>query len=328
MLTACASQTEIPPEQTVDIAKDVLTDKNVLRVERVDTDSDGKLEWLVFYRYDQVGQHGPVAALVYDVASGASQLPAVYPYRLRMPDQTYLAQDVPKVSMVEVLPEPGGVTPRKELMLFTEQELAFFRVNGNAVNLPVDDPPLYRCIGFFRSDGGVSFNSDNAQVTVTSRQGYERSQLVTRYYYKPGPDGYFITGTTTLMPPFASAVDFAEGVPSAILDTPYPEKIVLAFYKSLKPDARATILEYLTAQAANEFTQGRLNYGSPFPLDQINFAVVKEIGYYPTQEDSKAAVVTVKVTFQSTSGQNSPLTEVRWNLVREQNRWKMAFPQP
>ena len=328
LLTACVdTSTEKPPELVVNIPTDLLPDKAGVSIERVDTDSDGKLEWLVFYRFDQVGESGPVAALIYDVAASPGQSPVLYPYKLRMPDQSYLAQDVPNWAMMEIMPESGG-TARKELVLSTNNDLAIFQANGNVVNQPSDDPALYRCIGFFRSDGGVVLDAENRQVTVTSRAGYERSQLVTRYFYAPEADGYFITGTTTLVSPFGSAVDFPEGVPPAILDTPYPEKIVLAFYKTFgRSDAKPTILEYLTPQASNEFMAGRLKYGSPFPVDQVKYAVVKELGYYPTQDSSQATVVTVKVVVASMSGQKSPLTEIRWALVRQENRWKMDFPQ-
>jgi hypothetical protein len=228
--------------------------------------------------------------------------------------------------MLDIMPESG--TARKELALSTGNDLAIFQANGNVVNLPSDDPPLYRCIGFFRSDGGVVLDPESRQVTVTSLAGYERSQLVTRYYYAPVADGYFVTGTTTLVSPFGSAVDFPEGVPATILDTPYPEKIVLAFYKTFgKTDVKPTILEYLTTRATNEMSAGRLKYGSPYPLDQISYAAVKELGYYPTQDNSQTTVVTVKVVFASKTGQKSALTEVRWQLERQENRWKMDLPQ-
>lgn len=328
LLTACVdTTTEKPPELTVNLPTDLLPDKAGVSVKRVDTDSDGQLEWLAFYRFDQVGESGSVAALIYDVAASPGELPVLYPYKLRAPDQSYLAQDVPRWVMIDIIPESGGPV-RKELVLSTDSDLAIFQANGNVVNQPSDDPPLYRCIGFFRNDGGVVLDAESHQVTVTSRAGYERSQLVTRYYYAPQADGYFVTGTTTLVSPFGSAVDFPEGVPLDILDTPYPEKIALAFYKTFgKNDAKPTLLEYLTAQASNELMAGRLRYGSPFPLDQVDYAVVKELGYYPTQDDSEATVVTVKVVFASKSGQKSPLTEIRWSLIRQENRWKVDFPQ-
>ncbi len=331
LLTACGTPPTPgePPEKMISFTKDVLPGRSVVDVQRLDTDSDGQTEWVVFYRFDQVSGHGPVAALIYDVVRDpSSQLPVVYPYKLRTPEQNYLAQWQPKMALVDVVPEPSGVL-RKELVFTTTNELTFFHLNRDPASQPTDDPPLYGCIGFFRSDSGVSFDpSKGLTVTVTSRAGYERSQLVTRYEYRPEAGGYFITGTTTLVSPFAAAVDFPEGIPSDILDTPYPEKIILAFYQTFgKAMAQPTILDYLNTQAAAEFMQGKLRYGSPFPLDQLSKAVVKELSYYSTQEGSTSTMVAAKVVFYARSGQKSALIEVRWTLVRVQNRWKMDFAQ-
>ena len=328
VLSACTASPEPPPSKVISLANDVLRGKNVLDVQRVDTDGDDQEEWVVFYRFDQVDNRGPVAALIYDVVlDSESLLPVVYPYKLRTPHENYLAQVQPEVTLVDIMQEPDGTT-RKELLFKTPNELAFFRLNRDVANKPTDDPALYRCVGFFRSDGGVSFDSETLRVTVTSLTGFERSQLVTRHHYRPEADGYFVTDTTTLVSPFQSEVDFPAGIPSDILDTPYAEKIVLAFYQTLGRSVEGPQpSDYLSEQAAKEFEAGSLRYGSPFPLDQIQLAVVKELGYYPTQEESESAAVTVKVVFHPKAGQRSSLIEVRWTLIRVQNQWKMDYPQ-
>lgn len=314
---------------TIAIARDVLPGRNILGVERIDADSDGVEEWLTFYRFDQIADdRGPVAALVYDVVlDPAIQLPVVYPYKLRTPNENYLAQGKPKVKLVDMISESSAI-PRKELVFYTDNDLAFFRLTRSSGPPPHDDPPLYHCIGFFRSPHGVHFNEDTFQVTVISRAGYERSDLVQKYYYRPEADGYFITNTNTLVSPYAAAIDFPGAIPSDILDTPYPEKIVLAFYRTFgRVGLPHKLTDYLTAQAATEFQQGNLKYGSPFPLDQIKFAVVKGLSYYPTQDDTPSTVVTVQGQFRSTDDQLGPVTEVRWTMVRADGRWKMDHPQ-
>jgi len=334
LLTACSTTpTPTPPAKTISFSEDIfargfLPGKTYLDIKREDTDSDGQLEWVVFYRFDQVGGGGPVAALIYDVVlDPESQLPIVYPYKLRTPDQNYLAQDIPELSLVDIVKEDS--LTRKELVFSTDTELVFFRLTRDPSGPPVDNPPLYRCIGFFRSDGGVRFNPENHRVTVTSRAGYERSQLVTRREFEPIADGYFLTNTTTLVSPVESRVDFPEGIPSTILDTPYPEKIVLAFYQTLgKSDAKPSLYEYLSTQAATELMQGKLRYGSPLPFTQIQRAIVQELSYYPTQEDSKAALVIAKVIFQPKEGAPSSLIEVRWRLIRVGTQWKMDYAEP
>ncbi len=329
-VTACGDNgPEAPLPKTISLPDDVLRDRSVVDVLRTDTDSDSREEWVVFYRFDQVNDTGPVTALIYDVVVDLdSDLPIVYPYKLRIPQENYLAQVQPEVVLIDLISEPAGVAARKELLFRTSGELAFFRVEPSLTNQPADNPPLYRCVGFFRSPDGVSYNEGNHEVTVTSRAPYERSQLVTRRFYRPGASGYFAANSTDLLPPTGSMVDFPSGIPEDILDTPYPEKIVLAFYQTFgKAGADPVIIEYLTAQAADEFMKGKLWYGSPFALDQLKLAVVKELRYYATEDASQAAVVVVQVVFHNASGEQSPLIEVRWTLVRVDNQWKMDFPQ-
>jgi hypothetical protein len=333
-LTACVgsrSEPE-PPAETLNFKEDIPLPlgKPVLEVQRVDTDSDKKPEWVVFYRFDQVGSGGPVAALIYDVVNDpATQLPIVYPYKLRTPDQDYLAEEVPVLSRYDVLRESSG-TPRNELVFTTTHEVAIFRLTRDPDVFAADNSPLYRCIGFFRNYA-VAFDPTTLQVIVTSNAGFERSQLVTRSYYEPASsdqvDGYFVTTTTSLAPPKESKVDFSEGrIPDAVLDTPYPEKIVLAFYQTLgQANPAIDILYYLSSPAADAFKQGKLKYGSLFATDLLDRAIVTELSYIPSQETDTVAHVTAWVVFHSKSKQKSNPMEVHWRLVRVENRWKMDY---
>jgi hypothetical protein len=333
-LTACIRRSEPEgPAKTLDFQQDIPLPlgKPVLDVQRVDTDSDKKPEWVLFYRFDQVGTGGPVAALIYDVVNDPiSQLPMVYPYKLRTPDQDYLAEDVPHVGLYNVLTEPTGATARNELVFATTHEVAIFRLTRDPDAFAADNSPLYRCIGFFRNDA-VAFDPNTFEVTVTSNAGFERSQLVTRSYYQPASsdqfDGYFVASTNTLVPPKESQVDFSEGkIPDAILDTPYPEKIVLAFYQTLGKSNPATdILYYLSSQAADAFKKNTLKYGSPFAPDQLARAIVTELSYIATQDTQVVGHVKAWVVFYSKSNERSNPIEVNWRLVRVDNRWKMDY---
>lgn len=328
LLAACRDATPAEPRsEMVSFRSDMDLGREILGVQREDTDSDGADEWIVFYRFDQVGKGGPVAAIVYDAAiDTASQLPVLYPFKLRTPDQNYLAELVPKVTLVNILTEGNG-KPLNELVFSTERELAIFRLSRDPAIPPTDNPPLYRCVGFFRSDR-VSFDPATFQVVVTSFAGFERSQLVTKRYFKPdnsaSADGYFVAGTTTPLNPYDYEVDFREPVNEKILDTPYPEKILLAFYQSLgRADAKPTAVEYLSTQAAAEFRAGRLRIGSPFGLDQVRRATVKRISYFPTQDTDTSARVIAEVVFTSRAGQQSNPVEVTWVLQRTDSRWRL-----
>ena len=174
----------------------------------------------------------------------------------------------------------------------------------------------------------MTFDPTSFQVVVTSFAGFERSQLVTKRYFKPdnsaSADGYFVAGTTTLLNPYDYEVDFREPVNEKVLDTPYPEKILLAFYKSLgQSDAKPTTADYLSSQAAGELRAGRLRIGSPFGLDQVRRATVKRISYFPTQDTDTTARVIAEVVFTSRAGQQSSPIEVTWVLQRTDSRWRL-----
>lgn len=336
-LTACVrrSGTDEPPK-TLDFETDIPLplNKPVVHVQRSDTDSDKSLEWVLFYRFDQVTAGGPIAALIYDVVNAPiSQVPIVYPYRLRTPDQDYLAEDIPYLGLHNVLTEPAGAIPRNELVFTTTHEVAVFRLTRDPEVYAADDSPLYRCIGFFRGDA-VAFDPKTFVVTVTSNAGFERSQLVTRSYYRPASsdqlDGYFIATTSTLMPPEESEVDFNEGqIPQGILDTPYPEKIALAFYQTLgEPKPDIDVLYYLTSRAAEAFKKGTLEYGSPVAIDQLDRAIVTALDYRPTQEGDVIGFVAVRVVFYLKSKAPSVTKDVNCQLIRVENRWKIDYCKP
>jgi hypothetical protein len=336
-VTACQREEPGEPrEEMVSLRDDMSLDQvfgtreDILSIQRFDADSDQSREWVLFYRLEQLGQNQTVAALIYDVVHDPfSQLPVIYPYRLRTPDQNYLATVVPTIGLAHVVPEVGSVA-RPELYFKTDSELVIFRLTREPGGAPTDNPPLYRCIGFFRSNAGVDFDpAQGLTVTVTSRNVYERSQLVKKEYYAPGPppefDGYFITTTNLLKPPAEYEVDLPEGLGAEILQTPYPEKIVLAFYKTLgRANPQPPLKDYLTQPAAELLAQGKLNHGSPYAPNNISRAVVKEILYFATQEESTVAKVIVGVVFRSTTGQQSALTERTWILTRGADRqWRM-----
>jgi len=87
LVAACGNDgSEKPLAKTISLPEDVLRDRSVLDVLREDTDGDDRKEWVVFYRFDRVNDTGPVAALIYDVVVDFdSDLPLVYPYKLRIP---------------------------------------------------------------------------------------------------------------------------------------------------------------------------------------------------------------------------------------------------
>lgn len=212
----------------------------VTDVEKVDTDGDGFREWVVFYRFDRREGVSPIQVVIYDNDRGNP--PVIFPYVLRVPGRDYLGEDQVTFDMQPVTADqngPGNVD-LEEILVKGNRELAIFRFrqNSDPWDFPRDAPPRYQPIGFFRGSGGASFNADTKRVTVLDRNGFERSQLVARLVYELNP----ATNTywnrfyepseldRELTAPTFTTIDFFGGPPDDILNSAFPEKIVLAFY--------------------------------------------------------------------------------------------------
>jgi hypothetical protein len=193
----------------------------------------------------------------------------------------------------------------KEILVKGSNELSIFRFreNSEAWDYPRDAPPRYQPIGFFRGSGGVSFDEETRYVTVVDRAGFERSQLVNRSIYKlnPATDTYWDQFyppedlDRKLAAPAVSTIDFLEGAPDNILDTAFPEKIVLAFYVSTcGSKGEALCRNYKTGwnrqsflapnkDASNEFQNDNPAY---FGLASFNVPdiSVRHLRYYPQLE--------------------------------------------
>ncbi len=314
------------------VAFDELAPKGaqVANVERKDTDSDGFLEWVVSYQYDVAGWNNPISCVIYDlVGTGA---PIIYPYPLLAPDADYLGEHEVGFTIEDILQDPAGVAVPAELLVGDgKTTLSIYRVNK--VDAKLDPtcqvfPNPYQCVGFFR--GSLSVTRTNDQVVVKDRVGAERSQFASKRIYRPSDGSYFRPGTETLLPPVEASIEFAYGKPADLLETPYPEKIVLGFYQDLQTDAATG---YLTEDAKKRFAVGQLDYGSPWPLSSLKRVLVQEISYVPGSEEvvsalsasgepATAAQVLVKARFFGPSGQ-SELREIRCYLVRVDARWRL-----
>jgi len=300
---------------------------------RLDADLDGWEEWVVAYRYDLVGYRSPISVVIYDAEGVDRELPMIYPYKLSTPDSDYLGEGVVSIGMTDVLgnlPEESGIRPELVITDAQNTTLSIYRVldvskvpNPPCVNLP--NP--YQVAGFFRATLRIT-RAGNA-VVVYDRAGSERSQFALRRLYLPSNGSYFQPGTTTLLPPKEASIEFAYGMPADILETPYPEKLVLAFYNRLPGGDLAALL---STQAQQRLAGGQLDYGSPWPRAALQKALVQEISYVPGPSDSlstfaqdaqpEAALVTAKVLFIGPDGQ-SQLRTIRWHLIKQGTQWKL-----
>lgn len=275
-----------------------------------DADSDGQKEWLVFYQFDLTPGRSPYAGVIYDGDRGDP--PVLYPYRLLPLDRDYLSEgyrgdgggvwyqlrDIDQPA--EQVPGSNATPGVNELFVYgfrggVTTDLTIFRHHPNteAHSFPSDFPPRYRPIGTFRSNGGITFDAVSRVVTVTNRV-YERSQLAVEsaYAYNVALGRYTSQADDRRMPePVSKRVVFAFGMPGDVLDSPYPEKLLLGFYtvlgqpsSSLQPDL------FLRNEALIKFGERQWDYfGFPCSFNgsdwsQISNLQVTELSYAPQVE--------------------------------------------
>jgi len=247
----------------------------VEQVDYVDTDGDGQKEWVVFYQFDLTDGRSPYAGTVYDYDRGDP--PVVFPYQLLPPDRNFLSEGVVRLELFDVV-KVGEAQPEPELIVYGEvpspveaggtiaTDLNIFRQipNSFAWELPRDEPRRYQVIGAFRGDGGVTFNSNTKNVTVLNREDYDRSEIAVNSVYALDENrGTYmsVADPQQLSAPISSEVVFAYGMPPDVLDTPYPEKLVLGFYETLpKKEITALPRDFLTGEALIQYDNNNLKY--------------------------------------------------------------------
>jgi hypothetical protein len=330
--------------QVVDLFKVFPPGYRVEEVSYQDTDGDGQNEWVVFYQFDLVDGRSPYGGVVYDDDRG--QPPALFPYRLLPPDRDYLSQGKVKLSRADVV-TLGEIKPVKELLVYGETdklntELGIFRNIPNTLpwEPPTDDPRRYQVIGFFRGDAGVTYDDTTKTVTVLNRAGYDRSQLAVQTVYALNEKrGTYMSPTDpdVLGAPASTQVVFAYGMPDDILNTPYPEKIVLAFYTTLgERPPKVAPRDLLTGQALIEYERNNLGY---FGLqngtkDNVSDVQLKLLSYVPAVEEFDASAtilgaepraIVVEVDLEGKVGQAQVSTAepIRWVLTLVDGDWKI-----
>lgn len=317
------------------------------------TDDDPEQEWVVLYQFDLADGRSPYGGAVYDSDRGVP--PVLFPYRLLPPDRDYLSdsavrlvlEDIVTTDEVNAVPElfvygTLPISPKSGGPL--NSDLTIFRHIPNSLpwEYPRDEPRRYRVIGSFRGDGGVTFEPNDKTVTTLNRAGYDRSQLsVEAKYALDGARGTYmnVTDPEQLSAPIASQVIFTFGMPPDILDTPYPEKLVVGFYEMLeREEPPVSPRDFLTGQALIEYDQGNLAY---FGFENVtgtwadvNELKIMQLSYAPEFEELDPSVtvlgsdprfLVVGVAFEAKVGQVSTRTSapLQWVTIVVRGKWKI-----
>jgi hypothetical protein len=281
----------------------------VEQIKYIDTDADGEEEWVVFYQFDLTDGRSPYAGTVYDYDRGDP--PVVFPYQLLPPDRNYLSEGVVRLELADIV-QVGEPQPEPELLVYgeipsveeaggtTDTDLNIFRQipNSFAWELPRDEPRRYQVIGAFRGDGGVSIDSSTKDVTVINREDYDRSEISVQTVYALDENrGTYMSAANPqdLGAPISSEVVFTYGMPPDVLETPFPEKLVLGFYDMLpEKDPVVPSRDFLTGEALIEYDNNNLEYfgfgGVTGTWSDVKSVTVNWLGYAPDTEQINPTV--------------------------------------
>jgi hypothetical protein len=136
----------------------------------------------------------------------------------------------------------------------------------------------YHCVGQFHGDAGVKLEANRVRVWERTA---ERSQLAVRKTYSP-KQGSYMSGKQ-LIEPDQVCLDFAYGQPKEVDKSPYPEKVLMAFYHNFTGEEA---LNFLTESAKEKLSTELNEWGdiAPWPRTSVTSLCVKELNYDPGAE--------------------------------------------
>ncbi len=283
---------------------------------------DDQEEWVVLYRFDLLVDdkdqyRGPISGAVYQ--PDGERPPNLIAYPLRPPDGGYLCECKCVAAMKDALSGLEG----PELIVSD-------RCDGETTRLTIfhwdQDARRYQPKGHFRGD---NIQVDQNEVRV-EEPWPGRAQLAMRYtyrprdnqtYYQPGDQGVCVECEKR-------GIVFSHGEPEDVMRSPYPEKIVLAFYTHYTDDAKAP--GYFAEGAWDRLGQcapGRCGCASA----RSDIEQVWVIDLKPENEplsadkdlnpDKAAVLATVICDRRNAASEGERL--MRWILTREDDRWQL-----
>ena len=289
-----------------------------VRTYRLDANHDNQPEWVVLYRFDlpvetpgDVATVATIAGVVYQPGEDISSL---IPHQLLLANDEYLCEHECTVTMDNVL---SGL-PGDELIVYD-------RSNGQVVRLSIFawDPSeeTYRPQGHF---SGSNIQTAKNKVIVHERLS-RRAQLALRQIYEPRDnESYYLSkDLDVLMMPAQYELVFYGAAPEDVALSPYPEKVVLAFYSHYADERRAA--EYFTWEGwveVDRCVSGAC--GCIAESREVAHVWVRDL-QLDEQKDSHSVSFDADIVCEhrSNSDRFEPETTVRWTLVQQDSRWKL-----
>jgi len=334
LLAACEPNSGAgnPGEKYLDFAEIMPDEWQYVDTYPLDTNRDGKLEWVVLYRFDLSDEdalcNSPIAGVVYQ--PNERKPPCIIPYELYPqgdPDRYYLCEHECSVVMEDVLSGLTGL----ELLVRDQRDDQMVRLS---IFYWKQDKEEYQARGHFFGNRIIV-----ALDTVTVDQRLPgRAQLVMQCTYLPRENKnktyYEEGGQGILVQPDRCELIFCQGEPQDVALSPYPEKIVLAFYNHYT-DGDEGVSKYFTATGWEQLGHCAANRcGCTAARGEIEDVWVTRL--QPLSETSSItpshqcedcgpdrAVVHSAVICKHRRGAEDAETIVLWHLVREGDPWKL-----
>jgi tetratricopeptide (TPR) repeat protein len=286
-----------------------------VRTYRLDANHDNQPEWIVLYRFDLPAEEqydvAPIAGVVYQPGENASSL---IPHRLLLSDDEYLCEHECAVTMDNIL---SGL-PGDELIVYDSYNGKVTKLSIFAWN-PTEE--TYRPQGHFSGD---HIQTEKNKVTVLQRLS-RRAQLALREIYEPRDNkSYYLSESLDiLLMPAQYELIFYGATPEDVTLSPYPEKVVLAFYGHYADERQVS--EYFTWEGWAEVDRCVSGAcGCIVEPREIAHVWVRDL-QFNEQKDSNSVSFDADIVCErrSNSDRFEPETTVRWTLVQLDGRWKL-----
>jgi hypothetical protein len=284
----------------------------------LDTNHSGDQEWVVLYRFDlpaeTEGERGPIGGLVYPQKDDGS--PSTTPLQLRTPHDEYLCECECLASMENAL----SMLPFEELVV---RDTCNERTTRAFIFHWEPNTGQHESKGHFIGDHvQVALNT----VTVTQRVQH-LSQLALELVYVPRNGGtYYQPDGRGVVDPEKHELIFYGPEPEHVTLSPYPEKVVLAFYKHYTEGER--VAELFTQRGWEQVEQ--CTTGQCGCLAGSEDVTHVRVTHLKPQEDTEPdqAVFAANIICELGDGQLENETTVRWYLVRQDGQWKLDRAEP
>ena len=331
LLTACGPDNSNTDTPYLNFASILPEEWQHVETYRFDTNHDGKLEWVVLYRFDLSDEtklcNSPIAAVVYQL--NRRKPPCVIPYELYPqgdPNRHYLCEYNCTVAMDDVL---SGLTG-PELLVRDHRDDEMVRLS---IFYWEPGKEEYQPRGHFF---GHRITVALDRVTVDQcLPGRAQLAMRTTYFPRENETYYQDSGQGIPVEPNRHELIFCQGEPKDVVLSLYPEKIVLAFYNHYAAGNEGEVSKYFTDTgweqlehcAANRcgcsVARGEIEHVQVTQLQPLRETYSQTLTHQCENYGPDRALVQTAVVCKCKECTEDAETIVLWHFVREGDCWKL-----